>query len=181
MTSHISFISRFIRALLTTVLPVILSVQAVTGANGDEDKAGQESAVVWHTYDEAQRKATEESKPLFIFVEADWCIPCRQMKSEVFPRMEVSRLLNQRYYAVSIDVDSRETLEFQGETLSERAFARTKKVTSTPTMIFLEPDGTELGRRPGAADNDELITLLKYVDSENFDKISLEEFEKIER
>jgi thioredoxin-related protein len=181
MTSHISFTPRYIRTFLITVLPVVLSASAVTDAIGEENKAGQESAVVWHTFDEAQRKAAEERKPLFLFVEADWCVPCKQMKREVFPGKEISRLLNQRYYAVSIDVDSRETLNYQGETLSQRAFVRTKKVTSTPTMIFLEPDGTELGRRPGAVDSDELVALLKYVDSEHFGTISLEEFKKMDR
>lgn len=187
-TSHILFIHRCIRVFGMIVLAVTIFVQAlmgangtVTAANGDENEAGQESAVVWHTFDEAKKKAAEEGKPLFLFVEADWCIPCRQMKSEVFTSRDVGHILNERYYAVSIDVDSREKLGFQGETLSERGFARTKKVTSTPTMIFLDPDGTELGRRPGAADEEELITLLKYVNSEHFGSISLEEFEKMDR
>lgn len=181
MQSQYSFFPRFSRVFLITVLPVTLSVHTVMGANDVEEHNDSEPDVVWHTFNEAQSKAAIESKPLFIFVEADWCVPCKQMKSEVFPREEVSRLLNQRYYAVSIDVDSRETLNYQGETLSERAFVRTKRVTSTPTMIFLEPDGTELGRRQGAVDSDELITLLKFVDSEHFGNISQEEFKNMDQ
>lgn len=170
--------ARIFRVFLLTVLPVALSAHTVLGAGENEGYAEPESAINWHTFDEAQSKATVESRPLFIFVEAEWCISCKRMKSEVFPIKEVNRILNERYYAVSIDVDSREKLNFFGESLSEREFVRKKKVATTPTMIFLKPDGTELGRRPGALDSDGLVTLLKYVDSEYFGKLSLEEFEK---
>ncbi|MEX0680488.1 MAG: thioredoxin fold domain-containing protein [Balneolales bacterium] len=173
------------RNALSLILSVILlgalvSITAVKGASDEDENDERNDAVVWHTFDEAQQKAAGEPKPLFIFVEADWCLPCKRMKRNVFSRKEISRLLNELYYAVSIDVDSRQKLTFRGTSLSERSFARQMEVTTTPTMIFLVPDGTELGRRPGALERDELATLLQYVDSDHFGNISLDEFEKKE-
>lgn len=41
--------------------------------------------VAWaHDFDEARTLAAESDRPLLLFFTAEWCVPCRVMKREVF-------------------------------------------------------------------------------------------------
>lgn len=132
--------------------------------------------ITWISLTEAQEKSVVDGKPLFIFVEAEWCGFCKQMMNSVFPEPSVTELLTDNFHPVLIDLDSRETIHFNGEVMTERNFARSMQVQQTPTTIFIDENGEVLGSQPGFMDTDELEKLLLYVLSEQFGVVPLSEF-----
>lgn len=135
------------------------------------------SDTTWLSMEEAQQTAQQDGKPLFVFVEAEWCGICRQMLQNVFPEDEVSGKLTGNYHPVKIDLDSREEIVFNGKTMTERQFARNMRVSATPTTIFIDENGDELGRHLGGLDQADILRLMAYVTSDQFFEVPFEEFE----
>ncbi len=152
-----------------TILLVLLSSPGFARAQSDPD---------WRTLDEGQAVASTDHKLLFVFVEAEWCGICKRMKRETFPDPDILSLLKNRFVSVSIDLDSRETVSFNGEAFTERSFAQAMKVVGTPTMIFADAEGEILGETSGFYNRGRFLLLLSYVDSDRFQTMTFDEFEK---
>ena len=130
----------------------------------------------WLKLEEAQQQASETGKTVFVFVEAEWCGFCRQMEREVFPDERVIGVVNEYYLPVTIDVDSRDRVRFNGEEMTEREFARLMNVRATPTILFIDPEGVELGRQEGYNPTDRFKAVLEFVLSDQFGEIPFEEY-----
>jgi thiol:disulfide interchange protein len=62
--------------------------------------------------DKALAQAKRENKPLVLDFHAEWCVPCRQMESQVFPDREVAARLKKVVF-VRIDTDKEPELSEQ--------------------------------------------------------------------
>lgn len=155
----------------------IIIVLFLGGNQSFTGKAGSGSSDInWISLTEAQQKTKIDGKPLFVFVEAEWCGICKRMMNSVFPLPDITELLVENYHPVLIDLDSGEIIIFNGEEISERNFARNMQVQQTPTMIFIDSAGDVMGRQPGFMGHDELERLLHYVLSDQFGTVPLTEF-----
>lgn len=137
-----------------------------------------QSGLTWLSLDEGQTVASTEEKTLFIFVEAEWCAFCKKMKKKVFPDEAVSAMMENRFIPVSVDLDSTHPVSFNGIEYTERSFAEDREVAATPTMIFADHEGNILGTTSGYYDADRFLLLLTYVESDLFQDMTFEEFEK---
>jgi len=158
---------------ITLVLMLAFSPLTLVHSSSSMD----ENEINWLTLEEAQVQTDNDGKPLFVFVEAEWCGTCKQMMNTVFPDPEISTLLTENYHPVLIDLDSQNKVHFNGKEMTERNFARTMQVQQTPTMIFIDNNGEVLGRQPGFMNRDELKILLLYVVSDQFGEVPFSEFQ----
>jgi len=153
--------------LLATIL-LLLGISGV--AHG-------QSGPKWLTLDDGQIVASEGKKVLFVFFEAQWCAICKRMKKETFPNADILSLLENRFVPVSVDLDSKQTVFFNGKEYTERSFAKAMDVVATPTMIFADHEGEILGETSGFYDKDRFLVLLAYLDSERFHEMTFEAYE----
>ena len=152
------------------VLSTILIISTLTTSSHAQN------SVDWKVLAEAQNASFDNNKVVFVFVEAEWCGFCKRMKRDVFPKSKISDLLRDEYFSVLIDLESKNEITFNGETMTEREFARNMEVMQTPTMIFLDSEGKELGRQPGYLDEEDFYKLLRYVISDEFGVVSFSEY-----
>ncbi len=90
-------------------------------------------------FDDALRKARRAGKPLIVDFWADWCSWCERLDETTYVDPWVVRRA-QEFVAVKVDTEgSRRDLEV----------ARRYQVSSLPTIVFLSPDGRQLGRVDG--------------------------------
>lgn len=157
-------------------LLLVFIFTATTATTATTDLYEFEDPPEWKTMVEAQQLAAEDNKLIFIFVEAEWCGLCKQMKKNVFPDNNINKLLSDKFHLVSIDLDSKREITFNDEKMTEREFARKMGVMATPTMIFIDPKGEEMGRRPGFMNAELFNKLLLYVNSDQFTEVSFDEF-----
>ena len=102
--------------------------------------------------DQAMTVGVQSDKPLLLKFTADWCGPCIQMKRTVFPDSAVGSLIKGRFVPVVVDMtDTRSS----GQTIASRYF-----VDALPTLIVLNPQGTELARKIGYVDTSQLLRWL---------------------
>ena len=99
-----------------------------------------EAEVKWVSLDDAQQLAKESAKSIFIDFTADWCGWCKVMDKNTFSDLEVAGFMNDNFYAVRLDYDSPDKLDFFGEKLTARELGAKYRVPGLPTILLLSSD-----------------------------------------
>ena len=113
----------------------------VSHVDGTSVRAPQSEVggVQWRTEPEAAfEEARSSGRPVMLYFTAEWCPPCHDLKAHVFPQpsfIEKSRL----FVPVYLDGD-----QAQAQTWGEKL-----GVLGYPTLVVLDPDGTEILRVSG--------------------------------
>lgn len=124
----------------------------------------------WISIEQAVSQASRENKKILVDVYTDWCGYCKKMKAETYTENKVQSAIGDHFYAVKINAESPEMINYGGEQISMQEFAMNLGVTSFPTTIFLTPDGEPLGFQPGFIDSDTFERLLVYVGDDVYEK-----------
>ncbi|MEN4006537.1 MAG: thioredoxin family protein [Methanobacteriaceae archaeon] len=118
---------------------------AVLGSQSQENVETQDSGINWYRdLNSAFEEAKETNKTVFVYFYTTWCTACRVFDENTLSDPEVQDKLGKDYISVKIDLDKNPQL------------ASDYKIYSIPTLIFLNPDGSEIKRYMG------------YIDSESF-------------
>lgn len=132
--------------------------------------------VNWISLEKAQQKASQTDKKVFIFAEAQWCGYCQKMYDNTFPETSVQDSLAKYFHPVRIDIESDQKVQFNDQQYTQKKLAKKLRVTATPTMIFLDPEGKILGTQPGYLPPRVLDKLLTYVGLELFNTLQFKAY-----
>lgn len=120
----------------------------------DEYQAQQEK-INWITFEQLDDSLKVKPKKTFVFFHAKWCSYCKKMEKVAFKNKEVIQILNEQYYAVKMDAESKKTILFDGEEYNNNQIgksrrpthqlaillaSRTQKSFSLPVIIALDED-----------------------------------------
>ena len=107
--------------------------------------------VAWAgSYASAQQSAADSGKPMVLFFNGEWCVPCRVMKRQVWADEEVTASVNAGFVPMSVDVDAPESAE-----LMERY-----QVKGPPVTIITDAEGNALRWHAGGMGKGEFLELL---------------------
>ncbi|MBK5947829.1 thioredoxin [Rhodobacter veldkampii DSM 11550] len=130
-------------------------------------------------------EANAEGKRLLVIFEQRGCIYCTKMHEEVFPDPEITKLIEDNYFVVQMNLfGDVPVTDFDGTQLPEKDMAVRWGVMFTPTMMFL-PEAVEEGAgaaeaavvtMPGAFGKGTTSALLTWVKDHGYD--SGEHFQK---
>ncbi|PKP07506.1 MAG: hypothetical protein CVU10_08215 [Bacteroidetes bacterium HGW-Bacteroidetes-5] len=95
------------------------------------------------SFNDALKKASAEGKMIFMDCYTDWCMPCKILDHFVFKSVEGGEYFNKMFINFKIDMEKGEGIDLQ----------KKYKVTSYPTLLLINPDGTEHNRLTGATNN----------------------------
>jgi thioredoxin-related protein len=116
------------------------------------------------TYDKGIKLVKSLKKKGFIFFHADWCKYCKQMEKEALSNAKVIEYLNDNFIAITVDTDVEEKI------------AAKYKAQRLPMLYFLKKDGSVLTYRPGYVETNELLAMLKFINTESYQKMSFADF-----
>jgi thioredoxin-related protein len=88
------------------------------------------------------------------------------LKKTTFKDKKVQQVLAQNFVSISIDTDKNRDLATQW------------RVTGLPTLWFLKPDGSKIERIPGYVDPGQMVKILNFVDSKQYEQVSFHDFIK---
>jgi len=107
----------------------------------------------------------EGKKGVFVFFEMDECPFCHRMKMTVLNQVEVQENFNANFHSLAIDIEGDiEIVDFAGDEITQKEFARKNRVRATPVMAFYDLDGNQVTKYTGATSgSEEFLWLAEYV------------------
>jgi thioredoxin-related protein len=90
--------------------------------------------VNWISFSQLNDSLKTNPKKVFVDFYADWCTYCREMDRTTFTDEKVIAILNKDYYAVKMNVESRDSIVFGGQTYVNK---RTKKLNPVHDIALL--------------------------------------------
>ncbi len=87
--------------------------------------------------------AEASGRSMFVLYTANWCLPCRELKSDALRDPAVDDFLKENFVRVKIDLSSRRS--------PNNAIAAEHQVSGLPTMILYNHRGMEIDRVTGGA------------------------------
>ncbi len=123
-------------------------------------------SVNWLTFDEAQKKGQGQSQKFLLYFYTDWCGYCRKLDHETFTDKTVADYINSNFIPVRINSEKMPQV------------AGRYGVGGVPDLRFLTAKGEDIARWPGYIEPDRFLPLLKYIQSDSYQKMSYGEFLK---
>jgi thioredoxin-related protein len=119
--------------------------------------------VNWVSFEQLDELLEKEPRVVMIDVYANWCSYCKKMDSQTFTNTKVTEVLNTKFYALKLNNESNKKIKFKGIETSEAQLAAELRVTSLPTMIFLDPKLSAVTPVPGFRDANNFLEVLDSV------------------
>ncbi len=103
--------------------------------------------------EEAQQRANEEGRLIFVDAYTTWCGPCKRMSKNVFTKEDVGAFYNEHFVNIKLDMEKGDGRKFQQK----------YRVTAFPTLLFLNPEGKVVHKVVGGMDGPNFLKLGKFA------------------
>ena len=131
----------------------------------------KEQQINWMSLEEAVQANKKAKKKLFIDVYTDWCKWCKVMDQQTFTDPTVIQFMNKNFYAVKLNAEQKEAIEFKGKTynyvkagrsgINELAYTLLKGRPSYPSYVYLDEQLNPLGVTAGFKKPDAFLIDMK--------------------
>lgn len=157
--------------IFPTVCPGVLAAPAAEVLQEKkEDFADQKNMAVskihWYSYEEGIGRGKREGKKIFLNFYADWCHYCQVMEAQTFQNSAVASYLNDHFVPIQINSDK------------QIKIVKKYEVEGLPTTFFLSENGETIGAQPGFIPPDIMLPLLKYIDTNSYQKMDFNKFQE---
>ncbi len=130
--------------MLRGLLVIITLLFFVNCAQSD----GYERLLYLKNFQKLGQRACDENKVMVIMVSRESCPYCVKLKKEIFvPEVKYGEL-NDKWLLRELLIDSgNKHIGFDGKEIESVKYAMSIKATLTPTVLFLDKNGKEIGKR----------------------------------
>jgi thioredoxin-related protein len=143
------------------------------------------ASVNWMTVEEVAGKLQKEKRPVLIDLYTTWCGWCHQMDKKTYSNKQVAQYLQDKFYTVKVDAETKDVITWNGATYhflprarsNEFAIYLTHGRLEFPTTIIIPPGG-EPQAIPGYMEPKELELLVKYFGEDKYGKVSFDDYQK---
>ena len=126
--------------------------------------------VQWLTVAELQEAYAKNPKPVLVDVYTSWCGWCKVMDRETYSKDDVAAYINEKYYAVKLDAESKESFEWNGKKYEYKPEYKSNELAlyllygqmSFPTTVFLSAIDAQPAPMPGYLKPNEIEAPLKF-------------------
>jgi thioredoxin-related protein len=123
------------------------------------------------------KEATANRRQLMLFFRLEDCPYCARLLRENFRTGPTKEFIAHHFDVIALDVRGSQTVNwFDGRQYPEKVLAEKLKVYATPTIIFLDADGTIALQLSGFRNREKFRHELEYVQQQAYRRESLESF-----
>lgn len=136
--------------------------------------------IKWISWNEMVEAQKIEKRKVIIDVYTDWCGWCKHMDKTTFKDETVVNYVNEKFYAVKLDAETKEEFQFQNHTfkyikqgrkgINELAYSLLDGKLSYPSIVYLNGNFARIVISPGYKDNKAMQKELKYIAEEIYNK-----------
>jgi thioredoxin-related protein len=170
-------------ALLTLTFTLItcLYVKGQTNANSEKSK------INWVSIEQAVVLNAQHPKKIFVDVYTTWCGWCKRMEATTFQEPEIIDYLNNNFYSVKLDAETRDTIRIGNDTFVYTPEYKSNSLAATflggkmsyPTTVYIDESLKILSPVPGYQHKDALLKILKYFGDNIYKDQTWEDYQKI--
>jgi thioredoxin-related protein len=127
-----------------------------------------------YSFEEAEKQSKEDPKPIVVFIHTSWCQYCKMMENSTLKNPEIIALLNNNFYFISFDAESKNDIRFNNHTfrfqpkgqntgIHELAteLATIDSQVVYPTVTILQTDFSIVFQKHSFLNAKELLVVLK--------------------
>lgn len=169
-----------------------LQKQTTTAKKSEQQKVTNKKEVTgsgkikWVNIEEVQKLVKQQPKKILIDAYTDWCGWCKRMDKNTFANPVIAKYVNDNFYAVKLNAETKETLNFKGK---DYEFKKGKKRghntlakeflkgrMSYPTISFLDENLELINAFPGYKTPQHFDALMNYISQNKFDKMGFTQY-----
>lgn len=109
---------------------------------------GYERLLILKNFQKLGQRACHENKVMVVMISRESCPYCVKLKKEIFvPEVKYGEL-NEKWLLRELLIDGgNKHIDFDGKEIESVKYAMSIKATLTPTVLFLDKEGKEIGKR----------------------------------
>lgn len=138
----------------------------------------------WISFEEAEKLSKEKSLPILVDIYTDWCGWCKVMDKKTYAHDSVAKYINQHFYAVKFNAESKTPVQWKGKTYSfmpqykmhALAIELLKGDAGFPTTVIIPVEQADPQAIPGYLQPKEMHTLLSYFSEGHFPTIRYDKY-----
>jgi thioredoxin-related protein len=135
------------------------------------------SDIKWMKYDEGLALAKKLNKKVMVEFTAKWCGWCKKMHATTFKDSTVIALIDKYFVPVSVDGDSKDTLNIEGWLTTEAGLTKdTYRVSGYPTFWFLTSTGDMIAPLSGYREAPVLLDILDYLKDDQYKTVTFQAY-----
>ena len=134
------------------------------------------TSVLWISFDDAARLSKKNDKKVIVSIHAPWCGWCKLMEKNTFSQKKIIRYINENFYAVSLDAESRDSIIYAGKLFTYKPGLRAHQLAysllegnmSYPSIVFLDANVTVLTTVQGYVDPLKMEVTLHFFNEDAY-------------
>jgi len=140
----------------------------------------------WLSVAEAQDVYKRAPRPILVDVYTSWCGWCKVMDRETYNQEAVVKYINEHYYAVKLNAESKDSLEWDGKKYGYKTEYKSNELAvyflygqmSYPTTVFLSAVNAQPAPLAGFLKPKELESPLKFFGDGEYKTKTFQEYMK---
>jgi len=139
-----------------------------------------ENEIEWISWNEMVEAQKTDKRKVIIDVYTDWCGWCKHMDKTTFKDAKIAKYVNENFYAVKLDAETKEEFKFQNHTfkyiqqgrkgINELAYSLLDGKLSYPSIVYLNENFSRIVISPGYKDEQKMQKELTYIAEEIYNK-----------
>ena len=162
-----------------TALAVLLLLAAVPAAAQTVARSAAEypdDSPNWLPMDDAVASAQNDGDIVLIHAYATWCGWCREQDATTYTDDAVQAYLAEHYEVTRLDIESPEPVNFFGGQVPMSELGEALGVSSTPTTIFVDSNGSYMTHAPRYIPPERFLLVLRYVQERAYEMMEFGDY-----
>lgn len=149
---------------------------------------GADDRINWYSFEEAVELVQKNPRKILIDIYTDWCGFCKRMEAETFSDPRVARYINNNFYPVKFNSETRDTIYFQGHmfinegqqrrSAHQLSIALLQGQMSYPSIVYMNEQLEILTAVPGFVTPERIEPILKFIGDGHYRTLSWEDFQQ---